>query len=94
MRKIGWIEKSRAKSSISLITCHQNDDSLKTPPEYQRGFTAFLANEGSAQEELVIVVTNFLDDATTYSVNVKGVGSATVNIPAQGIQTLTLALKQ
>lgn len=66
----------------------------------KRGFpgglesTAFLASEGSEKEQLVIVVTNFLDDPTTYTVNVKGIGSATVNIPAQGIQTLTLALKQ
>lgn len=65
----------------------------------KRGFpgglesTAFIANEGTDDEQLVVIVTNFLDDKTSFSINVAGVGSATVKIPAQAIQTLTLGLK-
>lgn len=65
----------------------------------KRGFpgglesTAFIANEGTDDEQLVVIVTNFLDDKTSFTINVAGVGSATVKIPAQGIQTLTLGLK-
>ena len=65
----------------------------------KRGFpgglesTAFLAHEGTEQEQLVVIVTNFLDEPTSFTINLAGVGSATANIPAQAIQTLTLALK-
>ncbi len=68
-------------------------------PEGRNGFpgglesTAFIVNEGTDAERLVVVVTNFVDNPSSFSIVIKGLGTATTSVPAQAIQTLTLDLR-
>lgn len=57
--------------------------------------TAFVVDtdiNGNSKQQLVVIVSNFLPDATTYTLNVPSYGSAFIEMPAQSIQTLTLDL--
>ena len=51
--------------------------------------TAFYLRE---DERLVVVVTNFVSHETSYKLEVPGFGSATIDIPADAIQTLVVDL--
>lgn len=83
---------SNGRSQRTGLTQSPLNDSNK------RGFpgglesTAFLVDEGKEDQRLVVIVTNFVEKPTTFTINIKGVGSATASIPAQAIQTLTLPL--
>jgi glucosylceramidase len=82
----------RGSQRVSLVQSPEQEPNEKGFPTGLES-TSFVAMRDTDNEQLVVIVTNFLDDASSFTINVKGIGSANVNIPAQAIQTLTLDLQ-
>lgn len=81
----------RGSQRVGLVQSPERESNKKGFPTGLEA-TTFVAMRDTDKKQLVVIVTNFVDDATSFTINVQGIGSANVNIPAQAIQTLTLDL--